>query len=82
MIPKTIHLEYPLNFRPDGNPHALLPAIVHLRGATVLATKYNEGQLIQTTLKSEYDALQDIYIEMDMLGDIGIVKTVWFEDSK
>lgn len=84
-MPKTLFLEYPENFGVviDGQP-AFLPKVLHTRpsASTCLLATYDEGRLSRAVFSSAYDALTDIVLEMDVMGDVGLVKSVSFEESK
>lgn len=83
MIPKSIYLEYPTNFQPEGDPNAFLPRVVHTRPSATKKVSYKPTAVDTATvmLRSEYDVLNDIVLEMHVVGNVGFVKRVYFVES-
>lgn len=84
-MPRAIHISYPPKTTLANLPvDVQLPTVMYTRpsASTVIAPLYLDKRLVKVTLRSSYDALRDICIEMDVMGSVGIAKMVWMEDSK
>ena len=83
MIPKTLILRYPENFKTENAPDAFLPRLLHTRPSAATLLSYNKepGHLPTVVFSSPYDAVEDIVIEAELIGNEALVKRVWLKEA-
>lgn len=82
MIPKTLILRYPEHFEVVA-PGSFLPKLLHTRpsAATLVSYKREPGKLPVAVISSAYDALNDIVVEAEIVGNEALVLDVKFKES-
>ena len=74
MLPRTIYLEYK-----TANPN--YPSRIHTRAAQLVNYEERDHHVAKVTLRSEYDSLRSIVVTFELLGDVGLVSEVRFEET-
>jgi hypothetical protein len=85
MFPKSIKLNYDnaKMINADESEVRPLPVKIHLRGANqIISTVEVDHEFKQLKLRSDYDALYDIELDITVKGLDGLVNTVRFVESK
>lgn len=84
MIPKTLHLSYDHNFSANDSRIHTLPKAIHTRPSAAELTykQFDNGNLVRAIARSEYDEYNDIYVDMDVVGDEAHVRSLWLEENK
>lgn len=82
MFPKTIKLQYPNGFEYPLPPNDIsanrFPNVMHTRATRLVSYTEINKHKASVTLASEFDALYEILVTMDLQGDVGEVTEVAF----
>lgn len=83
-VPRTIRLSYDQAITPIMDRSLTLPKVIHTRkSASQIVSVVMRGEVVsRATIRSEYDALNDLVLSVELNGDQGRVLEAHFAERK